>query len=355
MLARPGGDEFSILLDDVKEAGETDLVADRIHQAIGQPFDVAGHEVLATASIGIALSAPAYTRAEDLLLDADTAMYRAKAQGGARSAAFDASLRERAPQLIELEADLRGALAREEFRVHYLPIVDVATGRIQGLEALIRWAHPKLGLVSPDHFMPLAEETGLIVPIGRWLLAQAGREFQGCRQGGAAGELTLNVNLSTRQLQHPDLLAQIDRLLAEHGLEPQDLVVELTEQTLQHGDGATARIGELRDRGVRLYMDDFGTASCSLSSLFRFQLDSLKIDRSLFTGGSPRGQAPELVRTIVAAARETGTHVVAEGVETADQLGFLREVGCAAAQGFYFSPPVDGAMARSLLARAGGW
>src|SRR5438067_2377553 len=232
VLARPGGDEFSILLDDVKEAGETDLVADRIHQAIGQPFDVAGHEVRATASIGIALSAPAYTRAEDLLLDADTAMYRAKAQGGARSAAFDASLRERAPQLIEMEADLRGALAREEFRVHYLPIVDVATGRIQGLEALIRWAHPKLGLVYPDHFMPLAEETGLIVPIGRWLLAQAGREFQGCRQGGAAGELTLNVNLSTRQLQHPDLLAQIDRLLAEHGLEPQDLVVELTEQTL---------------------------------------------------------------------------------------------------------------------------
>ena len=355
VLARPGGDEFTILLDDVKEAGETELVADRIHQAIGQPFEVAGHEVCATASIGIALSAPAYSRAEDLLLDADTAMYRAKAQGGARSAAFDPALRERAPQLVELEADLRRALAREEFRVHYLPIVDVATGRIQGLEALIRWAHPKLGLISPDQFMPLAEESGLIVPIGRWLLAQAGREFQGCRRGGASGELTLNVNLSTRQLQHPGLLEQIDGLLAEHGLDPQDLVVELTEKTLQHGDGATARIGELRDRGVRLYMDDFGTGSCSLSSLFRFQLDSLKIDRSLFTGGSPRGQAPELVRTIVAAARETGTHVVAEGVETADQLGFLREVGCGAAQGFYFSPPVDGAMARTLLARVGGW
>jgi diguanylate cyclase (GGDEF)-like protein/PAS domain S-box-containing protein len=355
VLARPGGDEFTVLLDDVKEAGETELVADRIHQAIGQPFEVAGHQIFATASIGIALSAPAYTRAEDLVLDADTAMYRAKAQGGARSAAFDAALRERAPQLVELEADLRRALAREEFRVHYLPIVDVATGRIQGLEALIRWAHPKLGLVSPDQFMPLAEETGLIVPIGRWLLAQAGREFQGCRRGGAAGELTLNVNLSTRQLQHPGLLAQIDGVLAEHGLDPQDLVVELTEKTLQHGDGAAARIGELRDRGVQLYMDDFGTGSCSLSSLFRFQLDSLKIDRSLFTGGSPRGQAPDLVRTIVAAARESGTHVVAEGVETADQLGFLREVGCGAAQGFYFSPPVDGAGARTLLARVGGW
>src|SRR5438128_5879682 len=354
-LARQGGDEFTILLDDVREPNDATVVADRIHQVTTKPFAISGHEVFSTASLGIALSAPTYTRPEDLLLDADTAMYRAKAQGRARTIVFDATMRERAPQLLDLEADLRGALVREEFRVHYLPIVDVATGRIQGLEALIRWAHPKLGLVSPDQFMPLAEETGLIVPIGRWLLAQAGREFQGCRGAGAAGDLTLNVNLSTRQLQHPDLLAQIDGLLAEHGLEPQDLVVELTEKTLQHGDGATARIGELRDRGVRLYMDDFGTASCSLSSLFRFQLDSLKIDRSLFTGGSPRGQAPELVRTIVAAARETGTHVVAEGVETADQLGFLREVGCAAAQGFYFSPPVDGAMARSLLARAAGW
>src|SRR5207253_1475060 len=204
VLARPGGDEFTILLDDVKQAGETELVAERIQQAIAQPFDIGGKQVSASASIGIAVSSPAYARAEELLQDADAALYRAKAQGGARSAAFDAAMRERAPQLVELEGDLRRALERDEFRVHYLPIVDVATGRIQGLEALIRWAHPKLGLVSPDHFMPLAEETGLIVPIGRWLLAQAGREFQGCRQGGAAGELTLNVNLSTRQLQHPD-------------------------------------------------------------------------------------------------------------------------------------------------------
>jgi diguanylate cyclase (GGDEF)-like protein/PAS domain S-box-containing protein len=355
VLARPGGDEFTILLDDVKQAGETELVAERIQQAIAQPFEVSGHQVSATASIGIALSGPAYAKAEELLQDADAALYRAKAQGGGRSAAFDAGLRERAPQMVELEADLRRALERDEFRVHYLPIIDVATGRIQGLEALIRWAHPKLGLVAPDQFMPLAEETGLIVPIGQWLIARAGKEFRNCRGGGKSGPLTLNVNLSARQLQHPGLLDQIDGVLAEHGVDPQDLAVELTETTLQLGDGAGARLAELRDRGVRLYMDDFGTGSSSLSSLFRFQLDSLKIDRSLFTGGSPRGQAPELVRTIVAAARETGTHVVAEGVETADQFGFLREVGCAAAQGFYFSPPVDGAKARALMARVGGW
>ncbi|HYV65309.1 MAG TPA: EAL domain-containing protein, partial [Myxococcales bacterium] len=355
VLARPGGDEFIILLDDVKQAGETELVAERIQQAIAQPFEIDGKQVSTTASIGIAVSGPAYSRAEDLLQDADAALYRAKAQGGARAAAFDSALRERAPQLVELEADLRRALERDEFRVHYLPIVDVATGRIQGLEALIRWVHPKLGLVSPEQFVPLAEETGLIVPIGQWLIARAGKEFRSCRAGGKSGPMTLNVNLTLRQLQHPGLLEQIDGVLSEYGLDPQDLAVELTETTLQHGDGAAAHLGELRDRGVRLYMDDFGTGSSSLSSLFRFPLDSLKIDRSLFSGGSPRGQAPELVRTIVAAARETGTHVVAEGVETADQFGFLREVGCGAAQGFYFSPPVDGTKARTLLARAGGW
>ena len=354
VLARTGADEFGILLDDLEE-GDAERIVRHIQDAVARPFGLSGHQVFATTSIGIAPIGAAYSRAEDLLLDADAALYRAKAQGGARSAAFDPGLRERAPQLVELEADLRNALARDEFRVHYLPIVDVATGRIRGLEALIRWAHPRLGLVPPEQFVPLAEETGLIVPIGRWLLAEAGREFQDCRAAGAAEPLTLNVNLSSRQLHHPALLDHLDGVLAQHRLDPRELVVEVTEKTLQQGDGSAARLDELRDRGVRLYMDDFGTGSSSLSSLFRYQLDSLKIDRSLFSGGSPRGQAPDLVRTIVAAARETGTHVVAEGVETKDQFGFLREVGCGGAQGFYFSPPVDGVAARSLLDRSASW
>jgi diguanylate cyclase (GGDEF)-like protein/PAS domain S-box-containing protein len=353
-LARQGADKFTILLDDLTEAGDAGVVATRIHEVMALPFDVGGHQVSATVSVGIALSAPVYARAEDLLLDADTAMFRAKAQGRARSVVFDAAMRERAPHLLELETDLRQALAREEFRVHYLPIVDVASGRIQGLEALIRWAHPTRGLVSPEHFVPLAEETGLMVPIGRWLLAQAGREFQSWRRGASADRLSLNVNLSSRQLQHTDLLEHIDGVLTEHSLEPQDLVLELTEDLLQHGEHA-ARMAQLRDRGVRLSMDDFGTGSCSLNSLLRLQFDCLKIDRSLFTGGSPRGQAPELVRTIVSLARDLGTQVVAEGVETAEQFGFLREVGCGAAQGFYFSPPVDGEGARSLLQRSASW
>jgi EAL domain-containing protein (putative c-di-GMP-specific phosphodiesterase class I) len=304
-------------------------------------------------SIGIALSASAHARVEDLLLDADAAMYRAKAQGRARSVVFDPSLRERAPHLFELEGELRHALVREEFRVHYLPIVDVASGRIQGLEALIRWAHPTRGLIAPEHFVPFAEETGLMVPIGSWLLGQAGREFQSWR-GAAPERLTLSVNLSSRQLEHSDLLENIEGVLAEHSLEAQDLVLELTENTLQNGEHA-ARMAQLRERGLRLSMDDFGTGSCSLNSLLRSQFDCLKIDRSLFTGGAPRGQQPELVRTILSLARDLGTQVVAEGVETAEQFGFLREVGCAAAQGFYFSPPVDSAGARSLLERAGSW
>src|SRR3989440_12249440 len=322
LLARLGADEFAVLLEDLSESGAAKMGASRIHEAVARPFQVPTEEFSVTVSIGIASSAPAYTRVEDLLADAAAAMYRAKAQGRGHSAVFDAKMRERAPHLLDLEAELRNALAREEFRVHYLPIVDVARGRIQGLEALIRWAHPERGLIAPEHFVPLAEETGLIVPIGRWLLRQAGRDFETCRRAGAQ-PLTLNVNLSSRQLEHGDLLEHIDGVLAEHGLEAAELVLEMTESTLQRGEHA-ARIGQLRDRGVRLYMDDFGTGACSLNSLLRLQLDSLKIDRSLFTGGFPRGQAPELGRTIVALARGTGAPGGAEGAETAGQAGLPR-------------------------------
>jgi EAL domain-containing protein (putative c-di-GMP-specific phosphodiesterase class I) len=207
--------------------------------------------------------------------------------------------------------------------------------------------------MSPEHFVAVAEETGLMVPIGRWLLGQASRDFQSWR-GMASDRLTLNVNLSSGQLEHLDLLTHIDGVLTEHSMEAQDLVFEITENTLQDA-GHAPRMAQLRDRGLRLSMDDFGTGSCSLNSLLRSQFDCLKIDRSLFTGGSPRGQAPELVRTILSLARDLGTQVVAEGVETAEQFGFVREVGCAAAQGFYFSPPVDSDGARSLLQRSASW
>jgi diguanylate cyclase (GGDEF)-like protein/PAS domain S-box-containing protein len=355
-LARQGGDEFTILLDDLKGPSDAQIVAERIRGATAQPFLVGGSEVSSTASIGIAIWSPTYARPEDLLHDADTAMYRAKAQGRARAVVFDAAMRERAPQLLDLETELRRALLRQEFRVHYLPVVAVPTGRIQGLEALIRWAHPQRGLVAPEQFVPFAEETGLIVPIGSWLLRQAGRDFQGCRRAaGAAGRLTLHVNVSPKQLHGGALLEQLDGLFHESQLEPRDLAVEVTEDTLEQSEDTTARLAQIRDRGVQLCMDDFGSGHASLSALHRLQLDTLKIDRSLFTGGSPRGRSPELIQTIVSLSRALGKPVVAEGVETAEQLGFLRELGCAAAQGFYFSPPVDSSAARSLLERAPTW
>ena len=291
-LARQGGDEFTILLDDVKDPIDAQLVASRIHEATSQPFEIGGHEVFATTSIGIALSAPSYSRPEDLLLDADTAMYRAKAQGRARSVVFDASMRERSPQLLHLEADLRRALLRDEFRVQYLPIFDVATGNVLGLEALLRWAHPKRGLLQPDAFVPFAEETGLIVPIGRWLLAQAGRDFQGCRRLPGYSGLRLHVNMSSKQLLQTDLLQHLESVLQQHQLVPADLAVELTERTLQEGEPTVSRVAELRERGVRLYVDDFGSGFSSLSSLHRFQLDSLKIDQSLFVAARPRARPP---------------------------------------------------------------
>lgn len=351
-LARPGGGEFALLLEDVRDGAEAERAAERIHGAFAEPIEIAGQKLAATVSIGIAVSGPVYGSAEDLVLDAGTAMARAQAQGRGQSVLFDSAVRERTPHLLELEADLRKALARDEFLVQYLPIVDVPSGRIGGFEALIRWAHPTRGLLAPDQFMPFAEETGLSVLIGGWLLGRASREFQACR-GVGPEEMTLNLNLSSRQLQHVDLLEHVDTVLSEHALEPRKIAFELTENLLQQGQHAP-RIAELRERGVQVYMDDFGTGSCSLNSLMRYQFDCLKIDRSLFSGGAPRGKAPELVRTIVSLAHDLGTRVIAEGVETEEQLGFLREVGCSAAQGSFFSPPVDAVAARALLEKRAG-
>jgi diguanylate cyclase (GGDEF)-like protein/PAS domain S-box-containing protein len=356
-LARHGGDEFTILLDDVKGAADAMSAAQRIHDATAQPFQAAGQEVSSTASIGIAIWNQSYARAEDLLHDADTAMYRAKAQGRARTVVFDATMRERAPQLLELEADLRRALVLDEFRVYYLPVVDVASGRIQGLEALIRWAHPKRGLVQPEQFVPFAEETGLIVPIGSWLLRQAGRDFLGWRRAAASGasRLSLHVNVSPKQIQNGALLQQLDGLFHDVELDPQDLALDVTESAIEEDGETAAGLTQIRGRGVRLCMDDFGSGHASLATLHRLQLDSLKIDRSLFKGGSPRGSSPDLVKTIVSLARAIGKPVVAEGVETAEQFGFVRELGCSGAQGFYFSPPVDSSATGSLLQRAPIW
>jgi diguanylate cyclase (GGDEF)-like protein/PAS domain S-box-containing protein len=349
-VARLGGDEFTILLEDLETRDEAVAVAERIQAVLREPLALAGHEVFATVSIGIALSAPGYRRAEDILRDADTAMYHAKALGKSRHQVFDSSMHARARKLLQLEHDLRRAIDRREFRVHYQPIVRVEDRRIAGFEALVRWQHPERGLVPPSEFIPLAEETGLVVPLGRAVLEEA------CRQGAdwwrAGGDgLTVSVNLSVKQFTQPDLVEQVDAVLRESGLPSRLLKLEVTESmVMENTDAAIALLRRLKALGVHIAIDDFGTGYSSLSYLLRLPADSLKIDRSFVSGSGDPGRNANIVRTVVGLAYSLGLDVVAEGVETEEQRALLADLGCPLAQGFLFSPAVDGEAATTLLA-----
>ena len=365
-VARLGGDEFTVLLDDTGDELFATRVANKIHDALLVPFDLGGHEVFTTASIGIALSATGYERPEDCLRDADTAMYRAKARGKSRHEIFDKSMHKRALALLSLETDLRRAVERQEFKLVYQPIVVVKNGAIAGFEALIRWHHPKRGLIPPVDFIPIAEETGLIIPIGRWVLREACLQMRKWTMDLAprttAAPLTMSVNLSGKQFLYAPLPQEICQILEETGLEPSRLKLEITESVLmENAEAAAAMLRDLRARGIQLSIDDFGTGYSSLSYLLRFPIDTLKIDRTFVSGmadsagdgseGSENRGAEnlELVRAIVTLARNLGMDVVAEGVETEGQRIRLEALGCQHAQGYLFSPPVDGDAAQRLL------
>jgi diguanylate cyclase (GGDEF)-like protein/PAS domain S-box-containing protein len=347
-VARLGGDEFTILLEDMEDRAEAIAVAERIQSVLREPLTLAGHEVFATVSMGIALSAPSYRRAEDLLRDADTAMYHAKALGKSRHQVFDSSMHARARKLLQLEHDLRRAIERQEFRVYYQPIVRVADRRIAGFEALARWQHPERGLVAPSEFIHLAEETGLVVPLGRAVLEEA------CRQAAAwqvsSGEdLTVSVNLSAKQFSQPDLVEQVDGALRLAGLPARLLKLEVTESmVMENTDGAIALLRRLKALGVHIAIDDFGTGYSSLSYLLRLPADTLKIDRSFVSGTGDAGRNVSIVRTVVGLAYSLGLDVVAEGVETEQQMALLAELGCPFAQGFLFSPAVEAGVAAQL-------
>jgi diguanylate cyclase (GGDEF)-like protein/PAS domain S-box-containing protein len=348
-VARLGGDEFTILLEDIDDRQEAIAVAERVQAVLRSPLAVAGHEVFATVSIGIALSAPTYRRAEDVLRDADTAMYHAKALGKSRHQVFDASMHARARKLLQLENDLRRAVDRREFRVHYQPIVRVEDRRIAGFEALVRWQHPERGLVAPSEFIHLAEETGLVVPLGRAVLEEACRQASEWRSAGA-DDLTVSVNLSVKQFSQPDLVEQVDGALRASGLPPRLLKLEVTESmVMENTDAAIALLRRLKELGVHIAIDDFGTGYSSLSYLLRLPADTLKIDRSFVSGTGDAGRNANIVRTVVSLASSLGLDVVAEGVETEDQRAMLAELGCPLAQGFLFSPAVDSVAARALL------
>ncbi|HEX8291974.1 MAG TPA: EAL domain-containing protein [Pyrinomonadaceae bacterium] len=350
-VARLGGDEFTILLEDLTTMEDATDVARRVQEAVTQPFNIGGHEVFTTASIGIALSNTGYERAEDLLRDADTAMYRAKMEGKKRHVVFDKAMHDRAMELLQTETDLRRALTRQEFFLNYQPIVNLETGRVASFEALVRWRHPERGLVMPGDFVPVAEETGLIVPLGLWVLNEACRQMREWQRLGLADEsVKMSVNLSGRQFSQADLIEQISSALRESGLKAGNLKLEITESmVMENFDTAIDMLTQLRVLGVGLSIDDFGTGYSSLSYLHRFPIDTLKIDRSFVTQMTDNSENAEIVRTIVTLARSLDMAVVAEGVETADQLRQLGELGCDYGQGYLFSRPVGAGQAAELL------
>ena len=356
-VSRFGGDEFALLLEDVRDVSDATLVAERVQSEMRLPFQLAGQEVFSSASIGIALGHPEYEHAEDLLRDADMAMYRAKALGKARHEVFDAEMHTRAVALLQLETDLRWAIERDEFRLHYQPIVTLESGAITGFEALIRWQHPERGLVSPAEFVPIAEETGWIVPIGKWVMQEAcGQLAKWQAETGADPPLNMSVNLSGKQFSQPDLIELIQEVLQQTGVAPGCLKLEITESAImENAQAVTDRLLQLRQLGLRLGLDDFGTGYSSLSYLHRFPLDRLKIDRSFIARLMEGGENLEIVRTIVALGKNLGMEVVAEGVEEIEQLEELRGLDCQHGQGFFFARPLPAEAALEMLRAKPRW
>jgi diguanylate cyclase (GGDEF)-like protein len=351
-VARLGGDEFGLLLEDVADSETAEAVALRIEAELAKPLSFEGREVFVTASIGIALSSERLGTPEEVLRDADLAMYHAKAKGKARHEIFDGSMSAPALDRMDLEMDLRSAISRHEFRLHYQPILRLDTGQITEVEALIRWQHEKRGLLQPDAFIGLTEETGLIVPIGQWVLGEA------CRQARAwqiefprTPPLIMSVNLSAKQFQHPRLVEEITEVLSTTGLEPGCLKLEITESVVMQDAPATlAKLRELKDLGIRLAIDDFGTGYSSLGYLKRFPVDTLKIDRSFVKGLSHEGGDSAIVRAVVTVAKSLNMDVTAEGIETDAQRLELKALGCDQGQGFLFARPAAPEHLKSLLA-----
>jgi PAS domain S-box-containing protein len=349
-LARLGGDEFTVLLDDIRDPSDGVRVAERIQSSFAEPFVICGQDVFATASIGITANS-AHATAVDVMRDADTAMYRAKLHGGAQCEVFDQAMHERSVNRLNLETDLRRALERKEFRVYYQPIIALRTGNISGFEALVRWQRSDNALVSPAEFIGVAEETGLIVSIGKWVLRTACEQ---ARQWHLASPrevpLTMSVNISARQFLQDDLVAQVEKILREIQVEPTAIKLEITESVTMGDAERTIRVvNELKKLGLRFSIDDFGTGYSSLSYLRRFPMDTLKIDRSFVSNLKNNPENREIIRTIIGLARNLGMDVVAEGTETLEEISYLKTLDCDFAQGYFFSKPVDSMAAQALL------
>ena len=339
-IARMGGDEFAVLIEDPAEADAPIAVAHRLLAALDAPFEHGAKEIFVHASVGVAAATSSGQTADDLLRDADVSMYTAKSNGKNRVEVFVPSMREAALARLVLKGDLERALERGEFAIVYQPIVNLATSRVAGVEALIRWNHPRRGVVGPMEFIPVAEETGLIVQLGRWVLEQAAR--QATAWDATSGHLTVSVNVSARQIQEPAFVQEVAAILASTGLVPGRLTLELTESVLMHDVDATATtLTALKALGVRLAIDDFGTGYSSLSYLGRFPIDELKIDRSFVAAMNTGPDESALVRSIVRLGETLHLETVAEGIEQADQLAELRALGAGLGQGYLFAKPLS--------------
>lgn len=348
-IARLGGDEFTILLDGIKDYGDAQRVAERVQEVLEQPFSVAGRELFVTASVGIKYSGDD-EQPEDILRDADTAMYSAKALGKAQYQVFNARMHMHALTLLQIESDLRRAIEREEFQVNYQPIVSLESGRIRGFEALVRWRHPERGLISPSDFIPIAEETGLVIQIDHWVLKQACSQMRRWQEAlPVTRGMKISVNLSCKQFMQPTIVEQVLEILQETGLDAGSLKLEITESVMmERGDYAMSVLEQLSKAGIELSLDDFGTGYSSLSYIHRFPVTALKIDQSFIKrlGGEQNG---EIVRAVVALARNLGLEVVAEGIETVAQLAQLKALGCEQGQGHYFSEAVGEESATEMI------
>ena len=353
LVARLGGDEFTILLDNIQDESATHQVAERIHLELSRPFNLNGHEIFTTVSIGIALSSTDFEFTEDMLRGADIAMYRAKALGKACHEVFDTEMHNQAMLQMQLENDLRRAIEREEFVVYYQPIVSLTTGRLTGFEALVRWMHPERGMISPGDFIPIAEETGLILPMGQLILREACRQLsEWQRLYPQHRRLSMSVNISSRQFSQHGIIDLLRDVLKETALSPACLKLEITETAImENTESAMDTLLQLKSMGIQLSVDDFGTGYSSLGYLYRFPMDVLKIDRSFISRVDTDGEKLELVRTIITLAWNLGMDVVAEGVETTKQLAQLKMLKCEYGQGYLFSKPMSPADTTIFLAQ----
>ncbi len=356
-VARLGGDEFTILLENIHNIKNAIAVAEKIDRALRIPLKLQGYELFSTASIGIALSSQGYTKPEEIMRDADLTMYSAKEQGRARYEIFNSSLHDRAITRLQLETDMRRGIEREEFLIYYQPISCLETGKLSGFEALARWKHPTRGIVPPVEFIPVAEETGTIIPLGTWILKQACQQMKLWHEKyPQTSSLQISVNLSGKQLREPSLLEKIDSILQETGLSGKNLKLEITESSLiENMEVATQTLLEIKSRDIKLSMDDFGTGYSSLSYLHRFPVDILKIDRSFVQDIQFNKGNYAIVKAIITLAHVLDMEVIAEGIEDPYQLEQLKFLNCEYGQGYYFAKPLNQQQAEELIANSPQW